>query len=499
VGNVTGWSRGLEVSGGGQGVVSHAGLALLRHLADQTGLTAGLSAALATPRVLVHDRGRVLADLACAIADGARVISDFRVMGDQRELFGLVASVPTVWRTLAEIARGGARADRRITAAVNTARRRAWAQAVARHGAVPGVRVADKVLDGVVCIRLDATVTIAHSGKELAEGNFKGYGHHPLLAVCDNTGGEPLAWMLRRGSAGSNTAADHLSLLDAAIAAVPPGFRRKLMVTADGAGASHALVARLDALAARRGYELTYSVGWVLGERERAALRLVPEQAWQIAIDGRGEIRERRAGQACAGPGCAHRRCWVEEAHVTELTSLLREGPAGDQLAGWPEAMRVFARRERPHPGAQLTLFEAADGWRYSLWATNRPADTKGWLGHNAYLDAAHRIHARVEDAIRTGKDAGLGHFPSFGYQVNAAWLTAAMAGQILLAWLKLLALDGDLAKAEPKTLRYRVLHAAARLVRGGRRRRLKIQASWPWAEAIMAAWQRIDALPQAP
>jgi hypothetical protein len=499
VSNVTGWSRGLEVSGGGQGVVSHAGLALLRHLADRTGLTGGLSRALATPRILVHDRGRVLADLACAIADGARVISDFRVMGDQRELFGLVASVPTVWRTLKEIACGGARADRRVTAAVNAARRQAWAQVVARHGALPGVRLADKVLDGVVCIRLDATVTVAHSDKELAEANFKGYGHHPLVAVCDNTGGEPVAWMLRRGSAGSNTAADHLDLLDAAIAALPPGLRRKLMVTADGAGASHALVARLDTLAGRRGFELTYSVGWMLGEREKAALRLVPEQAWQIAIDGRGEVRERRADEACGNGQCAHRACWIEEAHVAELTGLLRGGPAGDQLAGWPEAMRIFARRERPHPGAQLTLFEAGDGWRYSLWVTNRPADTKGWLGQNAYIDAAHRVHARVEDAIRTGKDAGLGHFPSFGYQVNAAWLTAAMAGQILLAWLKLLALDGDLAKAEPKTLRYRVLHAAARLVRGGRRRRMKIQASWPWAEAITAAWRRIDALPQAP
>jgi hypothetical protein len=156
--------------------------------------------------------------------------------------------------------------------------------------------------------------------------------------------------MLRRGSAGSNTTADHLVLLDAAITALPPGFRRKLMVTADGAGASHGLIARLDALASRRGYELTYSVGWVLGERERAALRLVPEQAWQIAIDARGDVRERRA--------------------------------------------------------------EAGDGWRYSLWVTNRPADTKGWLGQHAYLDAAHRVHARVEDAIRTGKDAGLGHFP---------------------------------------------------------------------------------------
>ena len=173
--NVTGWSRGLEVSGGGRGVVSHAGLALLGHLRDRTGLAGGLSRALATPRILVHDRDRVLADLACAIADGARVISDFRVMGDQRELFGLVASVPTVWRTLKEVACGGARADRRVTAAVNTARRHAWAQAVARSGALPGVRLADKVLAGVVCIRLDATVTIAHSDQELAEANFKGY------------------------------------------------------------------------------------------------------------------------------------------------------------------------------------------------------------------------------------------------------------------------------------------------------------------------------------
>jgi Transposase DDE domain group 1 len=410
--NVTGWSRGLEVTGGGQGVVSHAGLALLRHLADKTGLTGGLSQALTTARILVHDRGRVVADLACAIADGARVISDFRVMSDQRELFGLVASVPTAWRTLKEIARGGSPADRRITAAVNAARRRAWAQAAARHGALPAIAVADKTLDGVVCIRLDATVITAHSDKELAEANYKGFGHHPLLAVCDNTGGEPLAWMLRRGSAGSNTAADHLVLLDAAITALPPGFRRRLMVTADGAGASHGLITRLDALAARRGYELTYSVGWVLGERERAALRVVPEQAWQIAIDKDGEIRERRADGACADVRCAHRRCWIEEAHVTELTGLLREGPAGDQLNSWPTTMRVLARRERPHPGAQLTLFEAADGWRYSLWVTNRPADTKGWLGQNAYLDAAHRVHARVEDAIRTGKDAGLGHFP---------------------------------------------------------------------------------------
>ncbi len=497
--NVTGWSRGLEVTAGGGGIVSHAGLALLRHLTDKTGLTSGLSRALASARLLVHDRGRVMADLACAIADGARAISDFRVMGDQRELFGPVASVPTAWRTLEEIADGGTRTAKKITAAVNTARRHAWEQVVARHGTLPGVRIADKTLHGVSCIRIDATVTAAHSDKELAEPNFKGFGHHPLQAYCDNTGGEPLAWMLRAGSAGSNTADDHIAITDAAIAALPPAFRRRLMVTGVGAGARPDLITHLDKLARRPGHQLTYSVGWAMTEREKTAIRLVPEQAWVQAIGPTGTLRERRAEDACDNRRCGHSRCWVEEAHVTELTGLLRHGPGGDRLASWPETMRVYVRRERPHPGAQLTLFEAADGWRYTLWVTNRPETVKGWLGQLQYIDAAHRVHARVEDCIRTGKNTGLGRFPSHDFAINSAWLTASMTAAVLLAWLKLLALDGALAKAEPKTLRYRILHAAARLVRGGRRRRLKIARTWPWGTQIEQAWQRITALPQAP
>jgi hypothetical protein len=496
--NLTGWSKGLEVTADGEGIVSHAGLVLLRQLADKTGLAGGLSRALASPRLLIHDRGRVTADLACAIADGSEVISDFRVLTDQKELFGLVASVPTTWRTLDEIAAGGPRALARITRAVNGARRQAWAAIEGRHGGLPGVRIADKVLQGVTCIRLDATVTPAHSDKELAEPNFKGFGHHPLLGYCDNTG-EPLAGMMRRGSAGSNTAADHLQVLGDAIAALPPKHRRRLMVTADGAGASHGLITRLDQLAARPGYQLTYSVGWELGGRERAAIRLMPEDAWQVAIDQRGEVRERRADGACANRSCGHPRCWIEEAHVTELTGLLREGPDGDQLDGWPASMRVFTRRERPHPGAQLSLLETRDGWRYSLWASNVPAGMRGWRAQLGYIDAAHRAHARVEDGIRTGKDCGIGRFPSYDFAMNSAWLTTSLIAAALLSWLRLIALDGDLARAEPKTVRYRILHAAAKLVRGGRRRRLKIPATWPWAEAIATAWARITALPQAP
>ncbi len=227
----TAWSKGLDVTAGGQGIVSHAGVVLLRALADRTGLTGGLSKALARRGFLpLHDRGRVLADLAVAIADGATVISDFAVLSGQREVLGPVASVPTVWRALEEIASGGPKTARRVAAAVNASRVAAWEGIVARHGKMPGIRIADRVLDDVICVRLDATVTPACSEKEGAEPNFKGFGHHPLLAYCDNTD-EALAGMMRPGSAGSNTAAHHLRVLDEAITAVPAKYRRKLMVT----------------------------------------------------------------------------------------------------------------------------------------------------------------------------------------------------------------------------------------------------------------------------
>jgi hypothetical protein len=122
--------------------------------------------------------------------------------------------------------------------------------------------------------------------------------------------------------------------------------------------------------------------------------------------------------------------------------------------------MRVFARRERPHPGAQLSLFETRDGYRYSLWVTNLPVTLRGWRANPAYIDAAHRVHARVEDGIRTGKDRGIGRFPSHAMAMNKAWLAAALIAATLLSWLRLPALDGSLARAEPKTLRYKILHA---------------------------------------
>lgn len=477
---LTGWSKDLSVEVAGRGVASHAGAVALRALADRTGLTGALSGALArrgfTP---VHDRGRVLADLAVAIADGGRVMSDLAVLRDQGELFGPVASDPTLWRTLEGI--GDLQRDK-LTAARARTRRHVWDQILARHGAIPASRVADRDLGTTIVIRLDATLVVAHSEKDLASGTFKGtWGHHPLTAWCDNTG-ENLALTLRAGSAGSNTVTDHIEVLTAAIGQIPASFRRDLLITCDGAGATKDLLAHITALNAAPGRRVHYSVGFDLDARCRTAIARVPEAVWENVINPDGSARD------------------LADAGVVELTGLLRQsvinGKVVDQLQAWPSDMRVIVRRERPHPGAQLSLFEEADGWRYQVFATNTPTGLSATLGQLAYLEARHRAHARVEDCIRNAKNTGLGHLPSKHERLNRAWCLAAAIATDLLAWLRLLCLTGDLAKAEPKTLRYRLLHTAARIIRGQRRRRIRIPTTWPWAKDLATALTTALTLP---
>ena len=187
---LTAWSRDLTVEVGGHGVVSHTGSAVLRLLADRTGLTAGLSKALRRRRFTpVHDRGRVLADTSVLIADGGRVMSDLAVLRDQGELFGAVASDSTLWRALEEI--GPDQRDR-VAAARARTRRHVWGLIEARHGRIPPSAVADRDLGETIVIRMDATIQIAHSDKQQAAGTFKGtFGHHSLTAWCDNTSAAP--------------------------------------------------------------------------------------------------------------------------------------------------------------------------------------------------------------------------------------------------------------------------------------------------------------------
>lgn len=454
----TSWSKDLRVTADGTGVVSHVGAALLRILADRAGLTEALSAGLArTGWWPVHDRGRVLVDLAVMIADGGQAIADIDVLRHQHEVFGAVASDTTVWRALDEI---GAVQLRRIAKARAKIRARVWAL----FGQPPAARAAGRDIGaGVVVLDVDSTIVIAHSDKEGAAPTYKhSYGFHPILVTCDNTG-ELLAIKLRPGNAGANTAADHLDVLAQAIAQIPAPHRRHLLIRGDSAAATHTVLNWLRTQGLRRGRIVEYSLGWSIGEPERAAIDALPTSAWSSALDADGDIRD--------------------GAQVAELTGLLN-------LAGWPAGMRVIVRRERPHPGAQLSLFEERDGWRYTAFVTNTPVGALQWL------EARHRAHARVEDRIRCAKDTGLGRLPSREFAINQAWCAVAAIATDLIAWLQLLALDGDLARAEPKRLRYRILHTAARLTRGQHRRWLRIPATWPWAEQITAAFDRITAIP---
>ncbi len=154
--------------------------------------------------------------------------------------------------------------------------------------------------------------------------------------------------------------------------------------------------------------------------------------------------------------------------------------------------MRVIVRRERPHPGAQLT-FTDVDGWRFQAFATDTAA------GQLAHLEARHRAHARVEDRIRCGKDTGFGRFPSRTFAINQVWLELALTAVDLLAWAQNTLLDGELARCEPKALPYRLLHVAARITSGQRRLHLRLNASWPWAAALAAAFAALARIPPPP
>jgi hypothetical protein len=448
-------------------VAGHGGSRLTADLADATTLTGQLSAALAglRKRRAGHDPGRVLVDMAVAVADGATTISEVAVLGDQAAVFGPVASDSTCRRVLDGI---GERELAAVAAGRAAAREIAWAQrAEARGCAFPPARAGGCDLPGLV-IDMDASLVVAHSEKEHAAPTFKGsFGYHPLLAFCDNTG-EFLAAKLRAGNAGANTAADHIEVLDAALAQIPDAHRHgtPVLVRADGAGCSKSFLAHVRALRETL-VQAQLSVGWAVTERERAAIAKIPTRVWADAVTTDGGHRE--------------------NAGLAEITGLLPTKALGDYPSGTP----IIVRREHPHPGAQLDAFEERDGRRYTAFATDTP------VGQLAHLDARHRAHARVEDRIRCAKDTGLDHFPSRVFAINAAWLLVVMLAVDLLVLTQGLLLDGDLAKAEPKTLRYRLLHAAARVTRGQRRTWLRIQATWPWAHHLPTAFSRLNALPR--
>src|SRR3954454_4628584 len=380
----------LAIDGQGSSVVPNAGAVLLLRTAETVGLDAALSEAGRPWRrpLARHDPGKVLLDQAVSLAIGGDCLADLAQLRSAPEVFGPVASDPTVSRLIDTLAADAPAALAAIAAARAAARARAWSLA--------GEHAPDHHTDAAspLVIDVDATLVTAHSEKECAAPTFKRvFGFHPLWAFCDHGPegtGEPLAFGLRAGNAGSNTVVDHICVLRAALAQLPghgqgrrPG--KNVLVRVDGAGGTHELIAWLT----RR--RLSYSVGFSLpGDLASIQTKLaaIPEDVWTPAYDADGRVR----------PG----------AWVAEMTGLF-------DLSGWPPGMRLIARRERPHPGAQLRITDL-DGHRITAFVTNT---TKGQL---ADLELRHRRRARAEDRIRAAKDTGLALLPLHAFAQNQIW-----------------------------------------------------------------------------
>jgi hypothetical protein len=292
-----------------------------------------------------------------------------------------------------------------------------------------------------------------------------------LLAFLDRpevAGGEGLAGLLRAGNAGSNTAKDHVTVLDLALAQLPADARPRpgdphsprVLARSDSAGATHVFAAACR----KRGVE--FSFGFPVDERIQNIVDLIPDECWHPALEDAGELRE---------------GAWVAEA-----TGMI-------DLSSWPEGSRLILRKEHPHPGAQLT-FTDVDGHRITAFLT----DTAPGVipGQAAGLELRHRQHARVEDRIRQAKASGLRNLPCRGQEENSAWLEAVLAAADLVCWAKLICFSHmpSLARCEIAAFRYRILHAAAQLTRSARQVRLRIDRTWRWAAQIAEGFHRLRA-----
>jgi hypothetical protein len=425
---------------------------MLLQTAAVSGLAAGLSRGLASwrPARSVHDPGKTVLDLAVTIALGGDCLADVAVLRAQPELFGAVASDPTISRLIEGLGDDSATVITAIRAARAGARAKVWAH----HRPIPST-------DQVV-VDLDATLVGSHSEKEGATANFKrGFGFHPMLAFVDHGAGgtgEPLVGMLRPGRANANDAADQIAVLDAALAQLPEQTRSRVLVRGDTGSGVQPFLWHVT----NRG--LQYSVGVYARQPVQDALAALPQQAWRKARDGDGNPRD--------------------GAQVAELTRWL---PA--TFVGWPPGMRVIARRERPHPGAQLRITDQ-QGWRITVFATN----TRG--GRLADLEVRHRLRARAEDRIRGLKDTGLTNLPLQAFAKNQIWLELAQLAAELLTWTQLLAWPDQAARTwEPKRLRLRLLAVAGRLITTGRRRILRFSQRWPWTDLITSGHHRLALL----
>jgi hypothetical protein len=439
----------FEVVADGQGICSHVGAALLGELSDRLGLTSELGRrANRGLRAGAHDRGQVLRDLVVMLADGGDCVSDLATLGDQPELFGQVCSAATAWRIVAQELPDDPRGIAALWSALARVREQAWALSAAPAGPL--------ILD------VDATLVDAHSDKQGAAPTYKqGFGFHPLgcwLDRGDGTG-EALAGMLRPGNAGANTAADHLDVLAMALLGLPKQARRQpILVRADSAGATHALWPT----------SCVASCGFRSGSTSPSRSA---RQSWPCPSRHGSPPWTPTAGPAGA-PGPPSLQAWslpVPAGPRALGRSAAASDPTPARHTRWPPPTpRATASRCSSPTSPTLTL---------PCW---RPATVPTLMWKTASAPPRQAACATCPSGALPPTMPG----------------TLVMIAQTLVCWAQALLLDGDLAIAEPKALRYRLWHTAGRIVHHARRVIVGIDRAWPWADRLVTAFGRLRALP---
>ncbi|MHB1774083.1 MAG: IS1380 family transposase [Acidimicrobiales bacterium] len=445
----------VKVEAGGSGVVAHVGLHALGSFADRLGLADSLSSVIraGTGRRPVHDRGKVLVQVALMLAGGGETCADIEHLRCEADLFGFVPSDSTVHRSFHEL--GGALLSD-IAGAIAEVRRTVWERSAVTKG------------QGPVFLDIDASLVEIHSEKKAGTApTYKGgFGFHPILCCADATG-EALSGLLRPGNAGSNTVTDHVVVLEQALAQLPASVQAGHRPGDGSELVEHPIVVRTDSAGSTAGF-VAALVGRNIGFMTVAATN---RQIQAAIMDAEGI--EQVWPQALCQDGTQR-----EGSAVCELTDLV-------DLSSWPVGTRLIVRREPLHPGAQRSLFPSLH-FRYWGFYADQAGDPVG-------LDVLMRAHAHVENHIERLKDSGLCRFPFSDFEANANWMTAVMLSADLVRWFQLLCLEGYWQSACPKALRWAIFHAPARIVSSARRRIVRLLDGWPSAEAILAAYLRLE------
>ena len=325
----------MAIEAGGEGVVAHVGLHALGAFADRLGLGDALSARIppAGERLPLHDRGKVLTQAMLMLAGGGESCADVEALRAQERLFGAVPSDSTLYRTFRQI---GPATLAGLWDAMAEIRAQVWRRSSVTNTADP------------VVLDIDATLVEIHSENKDGTGPTykRTFGFHPMACFADATG-EALAARLRPGNAGANTVADHLAVLDDAVAQLPaeiavghrPGedaelVARAVVVRTDSAGATHGFV---DGCRDR-------NIGFAVVARSNRQVAAAISRTYTETISRWAPAR-RQDGEVRDG------------AQAAELTDLV-------DLSNWPDGTRLIVRREPLHPGAQQTLLPSTE-FRY--------------------------------------------------------------------------------------------------------------------------------------